>query len=165
MPTVTGVFPNSGPKAGGTSVTITGSGLALGKTATVFKFGATKSKSRIEAAQRGQAAPEQVVDEVATAAPELQEIVRQLLGAGWKAAQILLMLLGIVTFIQSQTKPTATKSDLKQATEAVIKTIERQPIMPAQQTTQRALAPTRPATERKPRPSTTYGRDKKSKRR
>ncbi len=38
-PTITGVSPNSGPKAGGTSVTITGSGFALGS-ATTIKFAA-----------------------------------------------------------------------------------------------------------------------------
>jgi alpha-tubulin suppressor-like RCC1 family protein len=38
-PTVTGVNPTSGPAAGGTSVTVTGSGFALGTTATKFKFG------------------------------------------------------------------------------------------------------------------------------
>ncbi len=37
-PTVTGLSPAAGPKAGGTSVTITGSGFALGAT-TIFKFG------------------------------------------------------------------------------------------------------------------------------
>src|SRR5271154_322061 len=37
-PTVTGVSPSSGPKAGGTSVTLTGTGFALG-TGTAFKFG------------------------------------------------------------------------------------------------------------------------------
>ena len=36
LPTVTGVSPNTGSKAGGTSVTITGTGFALGKTATVL---------------------------------------------------------------------------------------------------------------------------------
>jgi hypothetical protein len=38
-PTVTSVTPNSGPRVGGTSVTITGSGFALGS-ATTFKFAA-----------------------------------------------------------------------------------------------------------------------------
>jgi hypothetical protein len=38
-PTITAVAPNSGPKAGGTSVTISGSGFALGA-ATTFKFAA-----------------------------------------------------------------------------------------------------------------------------
>jgi hypothetical protein len=37
-PTVNGVSPNHGPRAGGTEVTITGSGFALGS-ATTFKFG------------------------------------------------------------------------------------------------------------------------------
>jgi hypothetical protein len=41
-PAVTGVSPSSGPTSGGTTVTITGSGFALGS-ATVFKFGATKA--------------------------------------------------------------------------------------------------------------------------
>jgi hypothetical protein len=41
----TGVNPNTGPKSGGTSVTVTGVGFALGKTATAIRFGTTKSKS------------------------------------------------------------------------------------------------------------------------
>jgi hypothetical protein len=40
-PTVTKLSPNSGSKAGGTSVTVTGTGFALGTTATKFKFGST----------------------------------------------------------------------------------------------------------------------------
>ena len=39
-PTVTNVSPNTGPKAGGTPVTVTGSGFALGSGATLVKFGA-----------------------------------------------------------------------------------------------------------------------------
>jgi hypothetical protein len=38
-PTVTGVSPNTGPPAGGTPVTITGSGFAVGKSATIIRFG------------------------------------------------------------------------------------------------------------------------------
>jgi hypothetical protein len=38
-PTVTGVSPNTGPPAGGRTVTVTGTGFALGETATVIKFG------------------------------------------------------------------------------------------------------------------------------
>jgi hypothetical protein len=45
LPAVTNVSPNTGSKAGGTSVTITGAGFALGKTATKLKFGTTLSKS------------------------------------------------------------------------------------------------------------------------
>jgi hypothetical protein len=45
LPTVAGVSPNSGSMAGGTTVTVTGTGFALGKTATVFKFGAAKAAS------------------------------------------------------------------------------------------------------------------------
>jgi IPT/TIG domain len=45
VPTVTGLSPNAGPKAGGTSVTVTGTGFALGKSATIFKFGAAKATS------------------------------------------------------------------------------------------------------------------------
>jgi hypothetical protein len=44
-PTISSVSPNSGPIAGGTSVTVTGTGFALGTTATTFKFGSVKSKS------------------------------------------------------------------------------------------------------------------------
>jgi hypothetical protein len=39
-PTVTGVSPNTGSKAGGTSVTVTGSGFAPGVAGTTLKFGA-----------------------------------------------------------------------------------------------------------------------------
>ena len=44
-PAVTNVSPASGPGAGGTAVTVTGTGFALGATATKIKFGATLSKS------------------------------------------------------------------------------------------------------------------------
>jgi hypothetical protein len=44
-PVVTAVSPSTGSTAGGTSVTISGAGFALGTTATKFKFGATVSKS------------------------------------------------------------------------------------------------------------------------
>jgi hypothetical protein len=43
-PIVEAITPNSGPAAGGTSVTITGTGFALGASATTIKFGATKAK-------------------------------------------------------------------------------------------------------------------------
>jgi polyvinyl alcohol dehydrogenase (cytochrome) len=43
VPTVTGLSPTSGTRAGGTSVTVTGTGFALGKTATIFKFGSVQS--------------------------------------------------------------------------------------------------------------------------
>jgi hypothetical protein len=45
LPTVTGISPNSGSTAGGMSLTVTGTGFALGKTATVFKFGTAKATS------------------------------------------------------------------------------------------------------------------------
>ena len=45
LPMVTGVSPNTASKAGGTVVTVTGEGFALGTTATVFKFGSTTSTS------------------------------------------------------------------------------------------------------------------------
>jgi streptogramin lyase len=45
LPVVTGVSPNAGPAAGGTSVTVSGAGFALGTTATKFKFGKTKATS------------------------------------------------------------------------------------------------------------------------
>jgi alpha-tubulin suppressor-like RCC1 family protein len=44
-PTVTGLSPTSGPEAGGTSVTVTGSGFATGTTATRFRFGTTLAAS------------------------------------------------------------------------------------------------------------------------
>ncbi len=44
-PTVETVTPNTGSTAGGTSVTVTGSGFALGTTLTTFKFGKVKAKS------------------------------------------------------------------------------------------------------------------------
>jgi hypothetical protein len=43
MPTVTGLSPSAGPRSGGTVVTVTGSGFALGTTGTVFKFGTAKA--------------------------------------------------------------------------------------------------------------------------
>jgi phosphodiesterase/alkaline phosphatase D-like protein len=45
LPVVTALSPNGGSKAGGTSVTVTGSGFVLGTTGTVFKFGKTKATS------------------------------------------------------------------------------------------------------------------------
>lgn len=42
LPTVTGLSPTSGTSAGGTGVTVTGTGFALGKVATVLKFGTKK---------------------------------------------------------------------------------------------------------------------------
>jgi hypothetical protein len=42
LPTVTGLSPTSGTSAGGTAVTVTGAGFALGKVATVLKFGTKK---------------------------------------------------------------------------------------------------------------------------
>ncbi len=45
LPTVTGVNPNTGSKAGGTSVTVTGSGFVPGSTATIFAFGVAKGTS------------------------------------------------------------------------------------------------------------------------
>jgi alpha-tubulin suppressor-like RCC1 family protein len=45
VPTVTGVTPSSGSKAGGQTVTITGSGFAVGANTTLAKFGTAKSKS------------------------------------------------------------------------------------------------------------------------
>ncbi len=44
-PTVTNLSPDAGSKAGGTKVTITGTGFALGTAATVFKFGLTTATS------------------------------------------------------------------------------------------------------------------------
>jgi hypothetical protein len=44
-PTVTNLSPNKGSKAGGTSVTVTGTGFALGTTATTFAFGSTAAAS------------------------------------------------------------------------------------------------------------------------
>jgi hypothetical protein len=42
LPIIESVAPNEGPAEGGTSVTVTGSGFALGSTATTFKFGTKK---------------------------------------------------------------------------------------------------------------------------
>ena len=44
-PTVTNVSPNAGSTSGGTSVTVTGTGFALGATATIFRFGSTRARS------------------------------------------------------------------------------------------------------------------------
>ncbi|MEA2201902.1 MAG: hypothetical protein QOI89_2498 [Solirubrobacteraceae bacterium] len=43
LPTVASLSPSAGSKAGGTAVTVTGSGFALGASATVFKFGTAKA--------------------------------------------------------------------------------------------------------------------------
>jgi hypothetical protein len=40
-PTITALSPNGGPTAGGSTVTVTGTGFALGSTATTFKFATT----------------------------------------------------------------------------------------------------------------------------
>jgi hypothetical protein len=45
QPTVTDVSPNAGPKAGGTSITVTGTGFGLGATATHIKFGSIPATS------------------------------------------------------------------------------------------------------------------------
>ncbi len=45
LPVVEGVAPAGGSALGGASVTVTGSGFALGSTASAFKFGSVKSKS------------------------------------------------------------------------------------------------------------------------
>jgi hypothetical protein len=47
-PTVTSVTPNSGPTSGGTAVTITGTGFAVGTNATQFKFGGTPLATSVE---------------------------------------------------------------------------------------------------------------------
>jgi hypothetical protein len=47
-PTVTSVTPNSGPTSGGTAVTITGTGFAVGANATEFKFGAVPIATSVE---------------------------------------------------------------------------------------------------------------------
>ena len=44
-PTITKVTPNTGSTAGGTSVTVSGSGFALGASATIIKFGGAKAAS------------------------------------------------------------------------------------------------------------------------
>jgi hypothetical protein len=44
-PTITGLSPNTGSEAGGTSVTVSGTGFALGETATILKFGSAKATS------------------------------------------------------------------------------------------------------------------------
>jgi hypothetical protein len=44
-PTVTGVSPGTGPPAGGTHVTVTGTGFAVGETATVIKLGGVPAVS------------------------------------------------------------------------------------------------------------------------
>ncbi|HME02994.1 MAG TPA: IPT/TIG domain-containing protein [Solirubrobacteraceae bacterium] len=44
-PSVTNMAPSTGPATGHTSVTVTGTGFALGKTATLFKFGTAKATS------------------------------------------------------------------------------------------------------------------------
>jgi hypothetical protein len=45
LPTVTALSPKKGAKAGGTTVTVTGTGFLAGTTGTVFKFGTAKGTS------------------------------------------------------------------------------------------------------------------------
>jgi hypothetical protein len=45
LPTITSISPNHGPMAGGTGVTIVGTGFALGSKATLFTFGSNKGTS------------------------------------------------------------------------------------------------------------------------
>jgi hypothetical protein len=45
VPTITAISPNRGPAAGGTSVTVTGTGFALGTGVTVFEFGTSLATS------------------------------------------------------------------------------------------------------------------------
>jgi hypothetical protein len=45
VPTVSAVSPAAGPVAGGTSVTVTGTGFAVGTGTTIIKFGGAKSLS------------------------------------------------------------------------------------------------------------------------
>jgi IPT/TIG domain len=47
-PTVTGVTPNSGSTAGGTAVTITGTGFGVGTAATEFRFGGTAPATSVD---------------------------------------------------------------------------------------------------------------------
>lgn len=44
-PTITGLSPNTASQAGGTSVTVSGTGFALGETATIIRFGSTRATS------------------------------------------------------------------------------------------------------------------------
>ncbi|HMD56671.1 MAG TPA: IPT/TIG domain-containing protein, partial [Solirubrobacteraceae bacterium] len=44
-PTVTGLSPNAGSTAGGTTVTVNGTGFAPGSSATTFTFGTTHASS------------------------------------------------------------------------------------------------------------------------
>jgi IPT/TIG domain len=48
-PTVTGVSPNTGPPAGGTTATVTGSGFAIGESATHITFEDTEAEIEVEA--------------------------------------------------------------------------------------------------------------------
>ncbi len=45
VPSVTGVSPSGGPRSGGTSLTVTGTGFAVGANLSTFKFGATSATS------------------------------------------------------------------------------------------------------------------------
>ena len=44
VPSITGVSPSTGTTAGGTEVTVTGTGFAVGTSATTFKFGTAKAR-------------------------------------------------------------------------------------------------------------------------
>ncbi len=84
--------------------------------------------ARIQAAQAGSVAAEAVVDEVTEVAPELTALVRQLLRQGWKAIQILVAVLAIVGFIQSQANPPADNEAIDKATQTILHTIQEHPI-------------------------------------
>ena len=49
-PTVTSISPDSGPTAGGTRVTVRGSGFGLGSTATTFEFGGARYATTVDCA-------------------------------------------------------------------------------------------------------------------
>jgi hypothetical protein len=112
---------------------------------------------RIEAARRGAVAPDQVVDEVTSQAPELHALIGHLSRRGWKAIQILAVLLGIITFVQGQTNPPADDAAIKKATETIVQELHQRPVTPTYSTTPRNQP--RPP-KRKPKPGKTHGRDK-----
>lgn len=130
-------------------------------------------QERIAAARAALVAPEAVVDEVVAASPELAALVRPLLQKGWKALQILVTILAIVTFVQSQANPAATPGDIDRAVQSIVETVHHEAIQGSAGLGGASHGSTKPQSQRK-KPSSasrkkrlgkTYGKQKKRRRR
>jgi hypothetical protein len=118
-------------------------------------------EQRIRAAQQGAVALEQILDEVVGEAADLQALITRLSGLGWKAAQILAVLLTIIMFMQSQATPPANEEAVNAATERIIREMQRRPLTSPNQ---RATPRTKPRpTNAKHKPHKTHGRNKRRK--